>query len=393
MGKVTDKYNLRTEASWLPSRPASGSDRRKAMERETMAAELRHREDMAARDRVNKANGHTPDPAAEHEAAIKRAKERHDRMFNAYPAGTKFLKPKTDTPSVLKTEAYAPPTTSQNNIAQQLPVDASQGRVKRMMQKRDVASVADQMQEAMLSESTFTSDRGEYGSKYDSHGVKYEVKKEKGEVYPEVHNVYHNGEHIGYVRPMSWTPYKKIKNSRLVSPMKTRHGFDFHIKREHMHTPGHLRYHQTAEHPTLKSALQGLANHHKANENHWKPTNEETIIQSPEQALDESAMAYKLGREHGMKGHELPAKHIETKHGPGSHAAYMKGIDHAKNPPKKSLLGRMGLTTEGTVKRKYLGVSRGTTATGKPAHQIDVNPVINTRKDMNRTVPSGPKRK
>jgi hypothetical protein len=179
------------------------------------------------------------------------------------PQSSKPKPPGSDTPAVLKTEAYAPPTISQNNTAQQLPVDASQGRVKRMMQKRDVASTADQMQE--------------------------------------------------------------------------------------------------------------------------------DIIQSPEQALAESAMAYKLGREHGSKGHELPAKHVEAKHGPGSHQHYLKGMAHAKNPPKKTLLSRIGLGE--TVKRKYLGGSRGTTATGKPAHAIDTNPVLSTRRDMNKTTPSGPKRK
>jgi hypothetical protein len=43
-----------------------------------------------------------------------------------------------------------------------------------------------------------------------------------------------------------------------------------------------------------------------------------------------------------------------------------------------------------TVKRKYLGSNRGTTATGKPAHAIDIQPVIGSKdKNWNKTTPSG----
>jgi len=49
----------------------------------------------------------------------------------------------------------------------------------------------------------------------------------------------------------------------------------------------------------------------------------------------------------------------------------------------------------GVVKRKYLGNSRGRTATGQKAHAIDVEPVIGAKdKNWNKTTPSGePKRK
>lgn len=44
----------------------------------------------------------------------------------------------------------------------------------------------------------------------------------------------------------------------------------------------------------------------------------------------------------------------------------------------------------GKVKRKYLGKSRGTTATGKPAHIIITEPVIGEKdKNWNKTTPSG----
>lgn len=44
----------------------------------------------------------------------------------------------------------------------------------------------------------------------------------------------------------------------------------------------------------------------------------------------------------------------------------------------------------GTVKRKYLGKTRGTTATGKPAHVIITEPVIGEKdKNWNKTTPSG----
>ena len=45
------------------------------------------------------------------------------------------------------------------------------------------------------------------------------------------------------------------------------------------------------------------------------------------------------------------------------------------------------------VKRKYLGAARGRTATGKPAHKIEVEPVIGkSEKNQNRTTPGGPKK-
>ena len=47
-----------------------------------------------------------------------------------------------------------------------------------------------------------------------------------------------------------------------------------------------------------------------------------------------------------------------------------------------------------TLRRKYLGNSRGTTATGKRAHAIDVQPVIGqSDKNVNKTTPSGPRKK
>lgn len=48
----------------------------------------------------------------------------------------------------------------------------------------------------------------------------------------------------------------------------------------------------------------------------------------------------------------------------------------------------------GKVKRKYLGKSRGTTATGKPAHVIITEPVIGAQdKNWNKTTPSGDRKK
>lgn len=48
----------------------------------------------------------------------------------------------------------------------------------------------------------------------------------------------------------------------------------------------------------------------------------------------------------------------------------------------------------GKVRRKYLGKSRGTTATGKPAHVIITEPVIGEKdKNWNKTTPSGERKK
>jgi LysM repeat protein len=47
-----------------------------------------------------------------------------------------------------------------------------------------------------------------------------------------------------------------------------------------------------------------------------------------------------------------------------------------------------------TVKRKYLGNQKGRTATGKPAHAIDIQPMLGIQtKDWNKTTPSGDKPK
>jgi len=136
--------------------------------------------------------------------------------------------------------------------------------------------------------------------------------------------------------------------------------------------------------------------------------------------------AYKLGRSHGKQGHEMPKKHIEARFGEGTHEHYMSGIKAGEADRKKIEtldLGHMikiGLATEeikvgeddgqeqkkvrgtntntkgrvSTVKRKYLGNRRGTTATGKPAHTIDVQPVIGQNdKNANKTTPSGEKKR
>jgi len=47
---------------------------------------------------------------------------------------------------------------------------------------------------------------------------------------------------------------------------------------------------------------------------------------------------------------------------------------------------------DGIVKRKYMGTQRGRTATGKRAHAIEVNPVMTTKKENNRTIPGNGKR-
>jgi hypothetical protein len=129
--------------------------------------------------------------------------------------------------------------------------------------------------------------------------------------------------------------------------------------------------------------------------------------------LESKVSALNLGAIHGLRGHELPRSHIESKFGPNADH-YYSGLEAGKKEraertkPKKSLLQRLGVTEElkvgegqdsspetedkgQRVKRKYLGAKRGRTATGKPAHAIDVMPVIaRPDKNVNKTTPGTP---
>jgi hypothetical protein len=120
---------------------------------------------------------------------------------------------------------------------------------------------------------------------------------------------------------------------------------------------------------------------------------------------EESAL--ELGAIHGLRGHELPKVTVTTKFGRTAQN-YYKGIEQGKkererrDTPKKGFLHQMvgeelkvGEGVDGPdqnrVKRKYLGTKRGRTATGKPAHAIEVMPVLaRPDKNVNKTTPGSP---
>jgi hypothetical protein len=55
----------------------------------------------------------------------------------------------------------------------------------------------------------------------------------------------------------------------------------------------------------------------------------------------------------------------------------------ASNPELKKFTGS---SKSGSVKRKYLGAARGRTATGQPAHPIEIDPTIKTNTEVNKVV-------
>jgi len=115
--------------------------------------------------------------------------------------------------------------------------------------------------------------------------------------------------------------------------------------------------------------------------------------------------ALELGAIHGLRGHELPKVHVEKKFGRTAQQ-YYTGIAKGKEElarrdnPKKGFLGlgeelKVGEGADGPdenrVKRKYLGAKRGRTATGKPAHAIEVMPVLaRPDKNVNKTTAGSP---
>jgi hypothetical protein len=140
------------------------------------------------------------------------------------------------------------------------------------------------VKEETVDESKYISNRSEWGGSHDSHGVEFEHHKVKDEHGNDAIHVHHNGEHIATIRKQSWTPHKKIPGSRLIKYMSERHGYSWHFVKPDQHHGDRPRYHDTSEHPSVKSALQSIANHHKSNapkpvsEGLRRPPGESTLI-------------------------------------------------------------------------------------------------------------------
>jgi hypothetical protein len=129
-------------------------------------------------------------------------------------------------------------------------------------------------------------------------------------------------------------------------------------------------------------------------------------------------LAWNKGYSDGIRGNELPTKISHERFGEHQHhyhagvavgnAKRIKELNQGQlmhvgeelkvgddDQEQKKVRGTN--TVRGklpTVKRKYLGKTRGTTATGKPAHVVDVQPVIGAdNRNHNKTTPSGQKKR
>lgn len=121
-----------------------------------------------------------------------------------------------------------------------------------------------------LNESKFTSEDGR----------EFTTEKGRSEFYPEVHHVFHKGEHVGFVRQDEIQPYKKIAGSRLVKPLAKRKVWNFHLDMGHSLDGKPVRYRDSSGFYTKKLALESLARHHKsAKMNEMEELNETGIIE------------------------------------------------------------------------------------------------------------------
>jgi hypothetical protein len=122
---------------------------------------------------------------------------------------------------------------------------------------------------------------------------------------------------------------------------------------------------------------------------------------------------FKKGYEDAKAGNELPSRMANDRFRENIHHYYNghkagTAAKNGENTSKKGAFAQMFATEELkvgegadgpnqeriNVKRKYLGSKRGRTATGKPAHAIDVMPVIaKPDPNVNKTTPSGPRKK
>jgi len=62
------------------------------------------------------------------------------------------------------------------------------------------------------------------------------------------------------------------------------------------------------------------------------------------------------------------------------------GVGKAADKLGESELKKFVGGSKGSMKRKYLGAMRGRTATGQPAHPIEIDPVLKTNTDINKVV-------
>ena len=156
---------------------------------------------------------------------------------------------------------------------------------------------------------------------------------------------------------------------------------------------------------------------------HAKKGRHETTASSSYEAAKKAATHWKLKNTAGISTHLADIKHIATeevvnegepsyvksnsqrimhnmlKNKPapkGTFADGAFGYGKKKEAPKtlkkeEAIVENQELKKftgegKGGLKRKYLGNVRGRTATGKPAHAIEIDPVINTRSDINKVV-------
>lgn len=112
----------------------------------------------------------------------------------------------------------------------------------------------DKMNEEELNESKFVV----------QDGREFTTQKGATDFYPEVHHVFHNGEHVGYVRQDEIQPYKKIAGSRLVKPLAKRKVWNFHLDQGHSLDGKSVKYRDSSGFGSKKAALESLAKHHKS---------------------------------------------------------------------------------------------------------------------------------
>jgi hypothetical protein len=346
-------------------------------------------------------------------------------------------------------EAYAAPNTGNNNYAQNLPasISTTKARIKAKLDKRDQASIADTMAEGTGSNLVII---------HPEHQDKYPHLKGKriykaGPAENMVHHTLGRGKfqnvfvhHSTHRVDMETIPVKHLKtptqkdrnawfSSKNVAENTDKDGGA--IKRAYDLGVDHGLDGKPVQAPADINHAAAYMDGHKAGTKrriavlqHDRIHDEViTSIDQLQHILDEAAIvegkhsAYKEGYAHGLRLSEMPRDYVEDRHGTGTHHHYMKGVDagrRARNPSRpKSLLSTLLNTEElkvgdddqeqkkvrgtntvngklNSVKRKYLGNSRGTTKTGKPAHAIDVQPVIGAdNRNHNKTTPSGQKKR
>lgn len=187
-------------------------------------------------------------------------------------------------------------------------------------------------------------------SKFISNdGREFTTEKGRTEFYPEVHHVFHNGEHVGYVRQNEIQPYKKIAGSRLVKPLAKRKVWNFHLDQGHSLDGKSVKYRDSSGFGSKKAALESLAKHHKSSKLSEEELNElskKTLASYIKQASHHARSNEYYAGLNGIKSElfGLQKKHLEVAN------KRQKGIEKAAD----KLAEAHAYTKEGLAKQiKY----------------------------------------